>query len=465
MVDIFPSVKSTRVSLIRRPKDVKDFKTIFNSTRVIPTKAYLENGKLYYENVSVNGLAHHFNFVGKQSVNFYEAKFRPKSLAWEDVAQRLQRERRGKKNADVRLSFRFDQNTFLVKKYFTFGRRWVEPGTQHVFQTTDVPLLFFVLKSQFVEKPKLANRTFVPEDRSKYRRFILMPNSQYVVNSNTHYVLITTQQALFSVDVIDKNTPLPFECLLSPLTTKDWIFRPAYGMTPSVDRMNDDALLMPPPPRKYLVEPCKVLLRQELPAAPPSDEEQPELPKVSSVEQEPELPQVSSVEQEPELPQVSSVEQEPELPQVSSVEPEPELPQVSSVESESLPFEAFKELYTESSKVLNEPEIFLMPPEELEQPDALNEELDSLFPPAKRIKYDDSFVEIYQQLTRKKEFQDPKLDLPTNASDKDEPLDLSSVDEELFQFIENWTTQNFDMQNFDTQNFDEIYESLKDLIE
>jgi len=403
------------VQLIHRPKDIKDFRRIFGSTEVIPSKAYLEQCKIYYEQVEINGLEGHFSLIGKKSINFNKAEFHPRSLAWQDVAQRLKRERQGKKNADVRLSFRFDHNMFLVKRYFTFGLRWVMPGTRHVVQTTNVPLLFFALKYEHVEKASVVreklskiNRTFIPEDRMKFRQFILMPNQQYVIASNTQYIIVTTQQTLFSVDVVDKSTPLPFECL-SPLTTKEWIFKPKYAMTPCVDRMTD-AELMPPPPSDVFHA----------------------------------MISIQPVEIEPTFVEPTFVE---------TIVPDLVLP-TETVVTENFAIETF----TEPAETSSEPadvaettaETSTAEPAEIETAETF-----TAAPPAKRMRLD--FVSVYQELT-KKEYPDPKMDWENTTQDETvKPLDLS------LKYLEFDDWLNDDMEN--AQSFEELFNTLKCLIE
>lgn len=140
--------------------------------------------------------------------------FQPERISWERILKRLDRGTSHRRiNTDTRQSFKWDEHIFLVKGLFTFGQRTVPDNLFHVYQTTEAPILFFLL-------PPTVQHAFVRDfslnvpDQFRYKRFILQPHQRYVIPSNTTYVLVTVQKTLFSVHVVAEHVEGhdPTEC-------------------------------------------------------------------------------------------------------------------------------------------------------------------------------------------------------------------------------------------------------------
>ncbi|GIY54134.1 uncharacterized protein CEXT_742711 [Caerostris extrusa] len=102
-----------------------------------------------------------------------------------------------KENTDVRLGYRVDTNTFLVKAYFTFGVRTVVANTSHIIQTTVAGMLFFRVPEGFYANEDVPDGSFLYEDQFLYEKFELQPHSAYCVPSGTRYVTMTYQKLYF----------------------------------------------------------------------------------------------------------------------------------------------------------------------------------------------------------------------------------------------------------------------------
>ncbi|GFU44984.1 pro-Pol polyprotein [Nephila pilipes] len=94
---------------------------------------------------------------------------------------------------------------FIVKCFFTFGLRKVEPGTIHLIQTTNVPVLIYELppssrRSQ--AEPNLYRRSFEPYDQMLYHRTVMEPHTSYPIPAGTQYILMTVQKTVFALDVL-----------------------------------------------------------------------------------------------------------------------------------------------------------------------------------------------------------------------------------------------------------------------
>ncbi|GFT38559.1 uncharacterized protein NPIL_18431 [Nephila pilipes] len=134
-----------------------------------------------------------------------ENRFDPDAIQWEKISQAFMRNPdRTLKNADKRMGFQFN-NMFIVKSFFTFGLRKVDPGTIHLIQTTNVPVLIYELppssrRSQ--AEPNLYRRSFEPYDQMLYHRTVMEPHTSYPIPAGTQYILMTVQKTVFALDVL-----------------------------------------------------------------------------------------------------------------------------------------------------------------------------------------------------------------------------------------------------------------------
>ncbi|GFT65615.1 endoplasmic reticulum resident protein 29 [Nephila pilipes] len=134
-----------------------------------------------------------------------ENRFDPDAIQWEKISQAFMRNPdRTLKNAGKRMGFQFN-NMFIVKCFFTFGLRKVEPGTIHLIQTTNVPVLIYELppssrRSQ--AEPNLYRRSFEPYDQMLYHRTVMEPHTSYPIPAGTQYILMTVQKTVFALDVL-----------------------------------------------------------------------------------------------------------------------------------------------------------------------------------------------------------------------------------------------------------------------
>ncbi|GFT80157.1 hypothetical protein TNCV_2241331 [Trichonephila clavipes] len=77
----------------------------------------------------------------------HESKFRPDDAFWEKASKALlSYPDRPLKNIDKRMVYIYN-NTFFVKKDFTFGFRTVKSGEIHLIQTTNAPVLNYEFPS------------------------------------------------------------------------------------------------------------------------------------------------------------------------------------------------------------------------------------------------------------------------------------------------------------------------------
>ncbi|KAF8789383.1 hypothetical protein HNY73_007323 [Argiope bruennichi] len=133
-------------------------------------------------------------------VNFFDP-----SVRWSRVAKKIKLSpTHEKKNSDQRLSFKLD-NMLIVKQLFSFGL-WTVPREEgHVFQTSDATMLICHLPAKSLQchpKPSTVRRSFVEQDQYLYDRYVMHPNSIYVVPPETRYLILTVQKTLFAVDVM-----------------------------------------------------------------------------------------------------------------------------------------------------------------------------------------------------------------------------------------------------------------------
>ncbi|GFU24396.1 uncharacterized protein NPIL_321271, partial [Nephila pilipes] len=134
-----------------------------------------------------------------------ENRFDPDAVQWEKISQAFLRNPvQTLKNADKRMGFQFN-NMFIVKCFFKFGLRKVEPGMIHLIQTTNVPVLIYELppssrRSQ--AEPNLYRRSFEPYDQMLYHRTVMKPHTSYPIPAGTQYILMTVQKTVFALDVL-----------------------------------------------------------------------------------------------------------------------------------------------------------------------------------------------------------------------------------------------------------------------
>ncbi|GBO18191.1 hypothetical protein AVEN_185256-1 [Araneus ventricosus] len=132
------------------------------------------------------------------------APFQPRKVHFEKLEERFSRPvQRGLRNTDVRAGFCCIDHTFLVKAYFTFGRRTVPQDQKHVYQTTDASVLFYKLNDG------LSNSSFRVQEcwfhrlnQYVYYQYVLQPHSTYAVPELTTNAIQTVQKTLFSVHVL-----------------------------------------------------------------------------------------------------------------------------------------------------------------------------------------------------------------------------------------------------------------------
>lgn len=109
------------------------------------------------------------------------------------------------RNADVYILFRW-QNTFLEKHSFTLGFKEMKE-TSHIYQTTDVPLIFYHLTD--LSNATQVNRCFKTEYRFCYKTFILKPSRVLLVMS---YIILTAQKTMFPMNVLKEDRNMNFQC-------------------------------------------------------------------------------------------------------------------------------------------------------------------------------------------------------------------------------------------------------------
>ncbi|KAF8789559.1 hypothetical protein HNY73_007490 [Argiope bruennichi] len=90
----------------------------------------------------------------------------------------------------------------MVKAYFTFGQRTVQPGCLHLYRTTDAPMLFYELDERYKHPDRVKDKRFHWHDQYDFKRFVWQPNSNYVVAEGTTYMIMSIQKTLFSVNIV-----------------------------------------------------------------------------------------------------------------------------------------------------------------------------------------------------------------------------------------------------------------------
>ncbi|GBM64235.1 hypothetical protein AVEN_167261-1 [Araneus ventricosus] len=144
------------------------------------------------------------NFVRTAMESSKLAPFHPRKVHFEKLEERFSRPvQRGLRNTDVRVGFCWNDHTFLVKAYFTFGQRTVPQGQKHVYQTTDAPVLFYKLKDGSSNSSfRVQECWFHRLDQYVYDQYVLQPHSTSAMPELTTYAILTVQKTLFSVHVL-----------------------------------------------------------------------------------------------------------------------------------------------------------------------------------------------------------------------------------------------------------------------
>ncbi|KAF8789565.1 hypothetical protein HNY73_007495 [Argiope bruennichi] len=109
------------------------------------------------------------NFVrtAKSSASTLEENFRPDKIDFQSLEKRYKRSVRNnsegerRRNSDVRSGFHWD-DLYMVKAYFTFGQRTVQPGCLHLYPTTDAVLRV----GREIQAPGRSERQEIPLARS-----------------------------------------------------------------------------------------------------------------------------------------------------------------------------------------------------------------------------------------------------------------------------------------------------------
>ncbi|KAF8793586.1 hypothetical protein HNY73_001644 [Argiope bruennichi] len=97
----------------------------------------------------------------------------------------------------------FKRAVLESKKVHFFERRKVEG---HVYQTSDAPIMIYHLPAKSLRckaKPCITRRSFCEIDQFLYDRYVLKPNSTYVVPPGTMYHLTNGTKTLFAVDIME----------------------------------------------------------------------------------------------------------------------------------------------------------------------------------------------------------------------------------------------------------------------
>ncbi|GIY47598.1 hypothetical protein CEXT_781122 [Caerostris extrusa] len=156
--------------------------------------------------------------VGEASV---ASEYESEKIYFDKLHKRYSKPVHAKENTDVRLGYKVDTNTFLVKAYSTFGVRTVAANTSHIIQITVAGMLFYRVPEKFYENEDVPEGSFLYEDQFQYDMFVLQPHSAYCAPSGTRYLIMTCQKTIFSLHVVEADAALPPELnLLSPTSTR-----------------------------------------------------------------------------------------------------------------------------------------------------------------------------------------------------------------------------------------------------
>ncbi|GIY80805.1 uncharacterized protein CEXT_112341 [Caerostris extrusa] len=137
------------------------------------------------------------NFTRTTKEASVQCELESEKIYFEKLHKRYSKPVHAKENTDVRLGYRVDTNTFLVKAYFTFGVRTVVANTSHIIQTTVAGMLFYRVPEGFYANEDVPEGSFLYEDQFLYEKFVLQSHSAYCVPSGTRYIAMTYKNFIF----------------------------------------------------------------------------------------------------------------------------------------------------------------------------------------------------------------------------------------------------------------------------
>lgn len=253
--DAFPSKISTKVERLVYPE--KNFKCWASNQKVKVIILFMnEEQKIYFaEHEMENKYVKNLHDNGKECQSY--DRFHPDSLVWNTIADRFRKPPKQihRKNADVRMSFRL-RNQYLVKAFFTFGLKRVEPGTVHLIQTSAVPILFYLLPREDSRRSlKFEDKKFYFQSIHRFDRRILLEHGAYKIPEGAAYMLFTIQKTFFSLDILKNDFEIPFR-VSDPVINRITALKRTIDIppqTPFIDDDeddNDDCVDMPPPPSR-----------------------------------------------------------------------------------------------------------------------------------------------------------------------------------------------------------------------
>lgn len=255
-VDIFPSVETKELVKLEYPE--KNFQYVPNNTTLYAFVLYMTSQNIiYYKRVDHNKekFHKHLLFVGKEAKEFHRDSIDPFAINWLSIATRYKRPviEFQRSNVDIRAGYKFDQNKFLVKGFFTFGQRTVEMGTAHVIQTLNVPLLFYIMDQTSVKiQMKRTPRLFPCDELHLYDRSVLGPNEIFRIPSGTTYLIFAPQKTFFSLDIVNENLhfKVPFiDPLLNRKTSLFYELPPPR--TPYIEEQSSNEIMV-----QQFFQPC-----------------------------------------------------------------------------------------------------------------------------------------------------------------------------------------------------------------
>ncbi|GBL68318.1 hypothetical protein AVEN_91090-1 [Araneus ventricosus] len=203
-MDVFPTLKSECLMAIAHPGKWDPFESLMQQGRVQAFISYMDLPTMRIFHHHIQDWTTHPLYVdnfkrsisGSKKVKFFD----PRQVKWARVCKKLKSNPVStKKTSDQRMNFKMD-NILLVKQYFSFGF-WTVPANEgHVFQTSDAPMLIYELQENSMAcKP---SGSLVEQDQCYYKRYVLRPNSVYVVPPLTNYLFLTVQKTLFAIDIM-----------------------------------------------------------------------------------------------------------------------------------------------------------------------------------------------------------------------------------------------------------------------
>ncbi|GBL57108.1 hypothetical protein AVEN_140617-1, partial [Araneus ventricosus] len=209
VMDVFPTLKSDCLMAIAHPGKWDPFESLMQQGRVQAFISYMDLPTMRIFHHHIQDWTTHPLYVDNFKRSVSESKkvkfFDPRQVKWARVCKKLKSNPVStKKTSDQRMNFKMD-NILLVKQYFSFGF-WTVPANEgHVFQTSDAPMLIYELQENSMAckpRPSTVRRSLVEQDQCYYKRYVLRPNSVYVVPPLTNYLVLTVQKTLFAIDIM-----------------------------------------------------------------------------------------------------------------------------------------------------------------------------------------------------------------------------------------------------------------------